>query len=324
MAEKAFRPFSRSVVRCSVPSELIAPWGIMLPNFNPFGLDPWPYLEVVRSVEDLGFDAGWVGDHLVFHPPVIEATTALAAAASVTSHLKLGFAVLLGAMREPVWLAKALTSIDQLAAGRLIVGLGAGGEHPPEWTAAGAEIASRGPRLDELLGVLPDLLTGHSVSHHGPHLSVESPPLRPAMATPPPIVIGGRSDAALRRAARFGDGWLGVWLSPEGFGRSVGRMAELAEQAGRPCPEPMLLTFVAIGDDLAACEREAAQLYRAQYDLGYEQVKRWTLTGSIGHVAERLADYRSAGAQSIAVIPARPDLRGQVEKVAAVRQFLNP
>lgn len=302
-----------------VQGDMIAPWGVMLPNFNPFGLDPWPYLDVVRAVEELGFDAGWVGDHLAFHPPIIEATTALAAAAAVTSRMKLGSAVLLGAMRQPVWLAKALMSIDQLAPGRVIVGLGAGGEHPPEWRAAGAETTQRGRRLDELLGVLPDVLTGRRVSHHGRHLSVQTPPLRPAMATPPPIVIGGRSDAALRRAARFGDGWLGVWMSPEGFERSVGRLGEFAEEAGRPVPEPMLLAFAATGDDDAACARDAARLYRGQYDLDYEQVERWTLTGSVGRVADRLAEYRSVGARSIAVIPARPDLRGQVERIAEVR-----
>jgi alkanesulfonate monooxygenase SsuD/methylene tetrahydromethanopterin reductase-like flavin-dependent oxidoreductase (luciferase family) len=303
--------------------EMIAPWGVMLPNFNPFGLDPWPYLDVVRAVEGSGFDAGWVGDHLAFHPPVIEATNALAAAAAVTSSMKLGFAVLLGAMREPVWLAKALMSIDQLAPGRVIVGLGAGGEHPPEWRAAGAEISNRGPRLDELLGVLPDLLTGRPVFHRGPHLSVEAPPLRPAMATPPPVVIGGRSDAALRRAARFGQGWLGVWVSPEGFERSVARLNEFAVETGRLCPEPMLLAFAAIGDDASACDRDAAQLFRGQYDLRYDQVKRWTLTGSADHVAQRLAEYRVAGARSIAIIPARPDLLGQVEQIASVRELLD-
>ncbi len=323
MAVKGCGPSSKSVARCSVPNDPIAPWGVMLPNFNPFGLDPWPYLDTVRAVEDLGFDAGWVGDHLAFHPPVIEATAALAAAAACTSRMRLGFAVLLGAMRQPVWLAKALMSIDQLAPGRVIVGLGAGGEHPPEWRAADAEVAGRGPRLDELLGLLPDLLAGRPVSHRGPHLVVETPPLRPAVATTPPIVIGGRSDAALRRAATFGDGWLGVWVSPEGFERSTARLAEHAAAVARPCPEPMLLAFAAIGDDEQACERDAAQLFRGQYDLDFDQVRRWTLTGSVGQVAERLADYRAAGARSIAVIPARPDLRGQVEQIAAVRQTLD-
>ena len=301
----------------------MAPWGVMLPNFNPFGLDPWPYLEVVRAVEDHNFDAGWVGDHLAFHPPIIEATAALAAAAAVTDRMKLGFAVLLGATREPVWLAKALTSIDQLAPGRLIVGMGAGGEHPPEWRAAGAELARRGARLDELLSILPDLLTGHAVNHNGPHLAVETPALNPSMSAAPPTVIGGRSDAALRRAARFADGWLGVWVSSEGFARSIDRLSEFAEQAGRARPEPMMLAFAAIGDDEAGCARDAAQLYRGQYNLPYEQVERWTLTGSVAQVADRLADYQAAGAQSIAIIPARPDLLGQVERIAQVRELLS-
>ena len=114
-----------------------------------------------------------------------------------------------------------------------------------------------------------------------------------------------------------------VWLSPQGFERSVGRLRELADEAGRPGPEPMLLAFAAIGDDESACARDAAQLYRGQYDLDYEQVHRWTLTGSVGRVAEQLAEYRSAGARSIAIIPARPDLCGQVERIAAVRQLLD-
>lgn len=295
----------------------------MLPNFNPFELEPWPYLEVVSAVEDLGFDAGWVGDHLAFHPPVIEATNALAAAAAVTTRMKLGFAVLLGAMREPVWLAKAIASIDQLAPGRVVVGVGAGGEHPPEWRAAGAQVSGRGRRLDELLGILPDLLSGQPVSFEGQHLSVESPALRPAMDRVPPLVVGGRSEAALRRAARFGDGWLGVWLSPQGFARSVDRVEALAQEFGRPRPEPMLLAFVAIGDDESACARDAAALYRGQYDLDYDQVERWTLTGPVDRVVEHLAEYRAAGAGSLALIPARPDLLGQVEQIAAVRRRLD-
>lgn len=295
-----------------------------MPNFNPFGLDPWPYLDVVRAVEAAGFDAGWVGDHLAFHPPVIEATNALAAAAAVTKRIKLGFAVLLAAMRQPVWTAKAITSIDQLAPGRVIVGVGAGGEHPPEWQAAGIDVASRGQRLDEFLTILPDLLAGRAVSHRGGRMSVETPALRPAMAQVPPLVIGGRSEAALRRAVCFADGWLGVWLSPDGFARSRDRLEELAAEASRPCPEPMLLAFVAVGNDDASCKRDAARLYRAQYDLDYENVERWTLTGPPERVAAELIDYRSAGVRSIALIPARPDLIGQVEQLAEVRQLVDP
>ncbi len=293
----------------------------MLPNFNPFALDPWPYLDVVRAVEEAGFDAGWVGDHLAFHPPILEATNALAAAAAVTSRLKLGFAVLLAAMRQPVWLAKAIATIDHLAPGRLIVGVGAGGEHPQEWAAAGAEVVNRGRRLDEILTVLPALLGGRTVDHQGPTLTVQAPALRPPVSALPPLVVGGRSDAALRRAARFGEGWLGVWVSPEGFRRSCDLLAELAAELGRPCPEPMLLAFTAIGDDMDGCGRDAARLYRGQYNLDYESVERWTLTGPVESIAEQLDAYRQVGATSFALIPSRPDLIGQVEQLAVVRSL---
>ena len=305
-------------------AELLAPWGVMVPNFNPFRVEPWPYLDVVRAVEDAGFDAGWVGDHLAFHPPVLEATNALAAAAAVTTRLKLGFAVLLAAMRQPVWLAKALATIDFLAPGRLLLGVGAGGEHPPEWEAADAERSNRGRRLDEVLTVLPDLLAGRPVDHAGPTLTVHAPALEPPVSQRPPIVVGGRSEAALRRAARFGDGWLGVWVSPEGFERSHRRLADLSAEMGRSQPpESMLLAFAAIGEDRAACSHDAAQLYRAQYDMDYDTVERWTLTGPVDAVAERLAAYRDVGATSIALIPSRPDLLDQVEQMAEVKRALD-
>lgn len=322
MGVKEWPRSSRSAVRRSASDrmvkEMLAPWGVMLPNFNPFGLDPWPFLEVTRAVEDAGFDAGWVGDHLSFHPPILEATSALAAAAAVTTRLTLGHAVLLAAMREPVWLAKSIATLDHLAPGRVIVGVGAGGEHPPEWEAANQPIKERGRRLDDFLDVLPRLLRGEAVSS-GP---IQSPQLRPPVSAMPPVVVGGRSEAALRRAARYGDGWMGVWVSPKGFQRSSERLEELAVENGRPAPEPMLLAFVAIGDDERACVTDAADLYRNQYDLDYGTVERWTLTGPAQKIAEQLMDYREAGAQSIALIPCRPGIFEQVERMAQVRALV--
>ncbi|MDG2112773.1 MAG: LLM class flavin-dependent oxidoreductase, partial [Actinomycetota bacterium] len=159
----------------------VAPWGLMLPNFNPFGLETMPLLSSARQAEDAGFDAVWVGDHLAFHPPILEATMALSAAAAVTERVKLGFAVLLAPMRQPVWLAKSLQTLHHLAPGRLVAGFGVGGEHPPEWRAAGAQLADRGRRLDEFLDVLPCLLAGEAVDHAGA-LEVHTTGLQPAMA----------------------------------------------------------------------------------------------------------------------------------------------
>ena len=163
-------------------------------------------------------------------------------------------------------------------------------------------------------------MAGERVDHIGARLNVHTPPLAAAVLVLPPLVVGGRSDAAVRRAARFADGWLGVWLSPTGFKRSCEQLAAFAQEFGRPSPEPMLLAFAAIGDDTANCRDHAARLYRAQYNLGYEAVERWTLTGSVESVADQLGAYREAGARSIALIPARPKLLEQVERMADVRR----
>jgi len=300
----------------------LAPWGVMLPNFNAFGLDPDPVLEVARTAEELEFDAVWVSDHLSFHPPILEALTALAASAAVTDRIRLGTAVLLAPMRQPVWLAKTIAGIDQLAPGRLVLGVGVGGEHPPEWEAAGADLRDRGRRLDEFLALLPRLLSGEPVDHEGPALRVNTPALRPAVARPP-IVVGGRSDAALRRSVRFGDAWMAVWMSAAAIGRARDRLTELADQVGTAAPEVIMLTFVAIGDDREAARRDAATFFELQYALPFDAVERYTFCGPVDEVAEGLAGYTAAGVTSFVVVAARPDPVRQVEALTSVREVLD-
>ena len=105
-----------------------AGFGVMLPNIDPFRCSP-PFLDAAALAEDLGFDSGWVGDHLSFHPPVLEAVCAVSAAAGRTRRIRLGFAVMLLAMRHPAWTAKQLMAIDRLAPGRLVLVPGVGGEN---------------------------------------------------------------------------------------------------------------------------------------------------------------------------------------------------
>ncbi len=295
----------------------VAPFGLMLPNFDPFEVGDWPLLPAARRAEELGFDAVWVGDHLAFHPPILEATMALAAAAAVTERVGLGFAVMLAPMRQPVWVAKALQTLYRLAPGRVLAGFGVGGEHPPEWRAAGAELAGRVRRLDELLELLPALLGGEEVHHVGA-LTVDTPPLRPAMPMPP-VLVGGRSEAAMRRAARHGDAWMTVWMDPATIARRRRLLAELAEEAGRPTPETTMVLFAAVGDDDEQCRRDAAALYRGQYALPWDVVEPWTPCGSAAAVAEDLAAYREAGVTGFVVIPCRPDVVAQADALAEVR-----
>lgn len=297
--------------------------GVLLPNFDALRTGGPPQIvQAARVAEDLGFDVAWIGDHLACPAPGLDAPTCLAAAAAVTDEIALGFSVMLLGLRQPAWAAKQLVTIDALSGGRLMLGVGVGGEFPDEFEAAGVPVGHRGARLDETLTVLGDLLTGRPVRHSGAVLELDVPALEPAMAAPPPIYVGGRGDAALRRAARFGDMWLPMWLSPERVAERSARLAELAAERGRPCPGTALLVGVRIEDDRAAARAEAEAHVRGQYRLGLEAIERWTLLGSIGGVVERLDAYVECGVREFALMALGSDPLRQYEQLAEVRSRL--
>ncbi|HEY2190720.1 MAG TPA: LLM class flavin-dependent oxidoreductase [Actinomycetospora sp.] len=302
-----------------------AGFGVMLPSFDPFRTGPPPLVRGAALAEDLGFDAGWVGDHLAFHPPVLDALGALCAAAAATRRLLLGTGVLLMPMRHPVWTAKQVATVDALAPGRVLLGVGVGGENPAEWEAAGVPVGERGRRLDESLAIVGALLRGEPVDHPGPLLPTSAPVLEPVPAAPPPLVLGGRSDAALHRAARVGDGWLGVWMSPRRVGEVAQRLAELAAEAGRPAPAVLMMVFVHVtgpGDDPEAARAEAAAFVRGQYGLPFSALERWVVVGDEGAVADALAALRAAGVAGFVLLPAAASPLPQYERLASVRALV--
>jgi alkanesulfonate monooxygenase SsuD/methylene tetrahydromethanopterin reductase-like flavin-dependent oxidoreductase (luciferase family) len=273
--------------------------GVLLPSFDPLRTGGPPQIvSAARLAEELGFDAVWAGDHLACPAPGLDAPGCLSAAAAVTERIALGFSVMLLGLRAPAWAAKQLATIDALAGpGRLRLGVGVGGEFPGEFEAAGVPLTQRGARLDDALTVLPDLLTGRSVDYDGRAQRVTSPPLEPSMAAPPPVYVGGRGEPALLRAARFGDVWLPMWLSPEQVAERSGRLAELAALQGRPCPTTALLILTRIDDDAAHARAQAEAHIAGQYRMALEAVERWTLLDSIDGAVERLARYAVVGVQ---------------------------
>jgi probable F420-dependent oxidoreductase len=176
-----------------------------------------------RAAEDAGFESIWVGDHIALPPdapddaydPRLEAVVTLAHLAAVTTRVKLGFGVIILPQRQPVLLAKQLTSIDVLSSGRLIVGFGVG-YLQAELSALGASMADRGAMTDEHLAAIrvlwdepPPEFAGRFVSFGG---VIQRP--RPVQRPHPPIIIGGESAAAYRRARQC-DGWYGWELRPD-------------------------------------------------------------------------------------------------------------
>lgn len=230
--------------------------------------------------------------------------------------------MLLG-LRAPAWAAKQLQTIDALAGpGRLRLGVGVGGEFPAEFRAAGVDVARRAARLDDALVVLPDLLTGHPVDHVGRALEVHSPALAPAMATPPPLYVGGRGEPALRRAARVGDAWLPMWLSPARVAERSAQLAEMALEHDRPAPRTALLVLARIDDDRAAARAQAEAHIRGQYRIGLDAVERWTLLDSIDGAVARLNEYLAVGVSEILLLPMGADPLAQYERLAEVNARL--
>lgn len=270
--------------------------GLNLPTFDPLRVGGPPrFVQAAQAAERTGFDAVWVGDHLSSPAPVYEASVALAAVAAVTARVNLGFGVMLLGLRQPAWVAKQLVTLDALAPGRLLFGIGVGGEFPEEFSALGLEVGRRGRLLDDALTALPNWLCGRS-----------TPALSPTISHMPPIWVGGRSDAALERAARTGDGWLATWTSP-----------------ARPRPALGLAISVLIDANEGRAREQAEDYIQAMYGMPFERVERYTPVGSLERVAERLRAYIDVGVTELVLTPLSPEPLAQVGRLAELRELIS-
>ncbi len=304
--------------------------GVLLPTFDAThsGTTP-PVIAGARLIEDLGFDGAWVGDHLACPAPLLDAMGCLTAAAAVTERIALGFSVMLAGLRPPAWTAKQLVTLDALAPGRLRLGVGVGGEFPEEFAAAGVPLARRGRRVDETLEVLPDLLSGRPVSYTGSVIEVEAHApndpnhgLSPAISVMPPIYTAGRGEPALKRAARYADFWMPMWLSPDSIAKRLETLEELASAAGRPRPKLASLILVHADADLETGRREADAHLRGQYGMGLDRVEHWTGLGGPEAIAEELAAYVAVGVEEFILMPLGGDPLTQIDRLAEVKRSL--
>jgi alkanesulfonate monooxygenase SsuD/methylene tetrahydromethanopterin reductase-like flavin-dependent oxidoreductase (luciferase family) len=279
----------------------------MLPTFDPLRLgEPYAVAQAAQLAEQAGYMSVWAGDHLKCPAPGLDAPTCLAVAAAVTSRVQLGFSVMLLGLRPPAWTAKQLATLQHVSGNRLRLGVGVGGEFPQEYEAAEVPLTRRGARLDRALTLLPQFLSpGNEHS------------LEPA-APMPPVLIGGRSDRAVERAAQFGDAWLPMWVSPGTLARRAERLPELSAVHGRPAPSLSLLVLAHVDEDAARARRQADLHLRGQYGMGLEPVERWTALGSVGAVTEFLEPYTQIGVSEILLLPLGARPLEQIERLAEV------
>jgi alkanesulfonate monooxygenase SsuD/methylene tetrahydromethanopterin reductase-like flavin-dependent oxidoreductase (luciferase family) len=228
------------------------------------------------------------------------------------------------ALRHPVLVARQLSTLAESAPGRLVLGVGVGGEDRHEVELCGVDPRTRGRRMDECLSVLRALLAGDAVTHRGCFFDLEQALILPAPSRPVPLVVGGRSDAALSRAARLGDGWLGIWVSPRRYAEVVARIADLAGEAGRHdvAWRHGLNVWCGLDDDRERARRDLAAGMTAMYGLPFEAFERWSPSGSAEDVAAFLAPYVDAGVRDLNLICPGPDRAAVLTRVAEVRRLL--
>jgi probable F420-dependent oxidoreductase len=274
-----------------------------------FGVNLYPHQwREVPRVEELGYDSAWTSEHIFFYFPTFDALTALAAAAAITSRIRLGTAVLLLPLRPAALAAKEITSVDVISGGRLTVGIGVGGEYPKEFEAVGVPVNQRGARTNEAIRVLRKLWTEDDVTFDGRFTKLDGVTLqpKPLQRGGPPLWIAGRSRAAIQRAGRLGDGYLPYLFSPDRYRDSLAQVRQAAEDAGRDpaAIEPGLYQFICLADSYEEAKGIAAADLSRRYNQPFENiVDQYVVMGTAEDCAARLADFAEAGARHFLLVP---------------------
>jgi alkanesulfonate monooxygenase SsuD/methylene tetrahydromethanopterin reductase-like flavin-dependent oxidoreductase (luciferase family) len=250
-----------------------------------------------RRAEELSFDYIGSPEHVVFRRPSLNAALALAVAAGATEQIRLISAMTVLPLYPAALAAKLISLLDVASNGRLDLGVGVGGDYPPEFDACGVPLAERAPRTDEALEVLRRLFTEDDVTFQGrfttlTDVTIEPKPVQKPM---PPIWIGGRSAGARRRAAKYG-AWLPYLYSASALRRGVDEVRELCDGE----PRIGVLVSLTVYQDDAKARRVAADFASRSYGHDFTPyLDKLLVAGDPARCIERLTEYVQAGAELV-------------------------
>ena len=302
---------------------------IRLGAFPPLqGPTPAPetVLTFVRTAAAAGLDHVCTADHVSFFvgagtDGLLSATALAMADAAIPIYV----AIYLLPLRHPTLVARQVADLELLAPGRLVLGLGIGGEDPHEYAVCGVDPRTRGRRMDECLQALRSLLTGNPVTFHGEFFDLDDALIVPAPRAPVPLIVGGRSDAAVRRAARLGDGWIGVWNSARRYAEVVASIDEQAAAAGRidhPRAHAMQV-WCGIADDRGEARTLVSTAMEGFYQIPFDRFERYSPFGTPADIAEFLVPYVEAGCTTFNLIPQSPDVDTAIAGAVEVKRLLS-
>ena len=297
-------------------------FAISLPQLDPDRFDADGFRDYLRRAEELGFVSGWVQEQAIGPAPLIAPLELLAYAAACTERLRLGVAVLVSSLHDPLQLAASITAVDRLSHGRLDVGVAPGGGGR-QFEAFGVDPATFVASFTEGLQLMKAAWSdAPTVTFHGRFRQVEEMAIqpKPVQRPHPPIWFGARVPRALARAVRHGDGFLGAGsATTEDFAEQARIARAEAAAQGKPGFRIAKRVYVAVDDDREVAHRQVldglARIYGRSPAL--ERVPVW---GTPEDVVRGLRAVVDAGAELLVLNPAGPDVatdREQMERLAA-------
>lgn len=280
----------------------------------------------MHAIADAGLDGVLQADHVSFRDGSgIDAIVMMAGLSGAHPTLGLHIGVYLLPLRHPVTVARSLVTLAQLAPGRVVFGVGIGGEDRHEVEVCGTDPRTRGRRCDVSLQIMRALLAGDEVTHHDEFFDIDACRILPTVSPAIPVLVGGRSDAAVRRAGQYGDGWLGAWCSPRRFAEAIAACQQHASAAGRPAIawRHKLQPWVGLGDGRHDARRHVARSMERFYGLPFEAFEKYTPYGSPAQVAEALAPYVEVGVREFDLSLCAADPMEGIAMAGDVKRLLN-
>ena len=281
--------------------------------------------DLVSLVDRCGYDSMWVGDHVAFTIAIFDPLLQLAQAAVLSRRLLFGTDVFLLPLRHPTPIAKQVSTLDHLTEGRLIFGVGVGGEFAKEYEACGVPISERGARLSESLTVMRKLWTGEPVSHAGKFFNFDGIRMQPPPRQPggPPIWAGGRTDPALRRIGRMTDGWMSYVVTPDMYREGLEKIAAAAGEAARTFDRGFgtaHLLFTRMDDTYEKALDAATVSLSQRYAMDFRKAaQRYGALGTPQDVVETIFKFQQAGVRHLILDFVGPyeERDQQIERFAA-------
>ncbi|MFQ5540405.1 MAG: LLM class flavin-dependent oxidoreductase [Candidatus Binatia bacterium] len=266
--------------------------------------------KLAKRCEQIGLDSFWIIDRIAYDN--LEPLTVIAAAGAVTQRIRIGTSVLLAALRNPVLLAKTVSTLDFLSAGRVTLGIGFGSREN-DFTAVEVPFKGRGKRAEEAIELMKRLWTEEKVTYKGRFYQVQSTVFgpRPVQSPHPPIWMGGGAEVVLRRAARLANGYICGSSAIQEFPSLWERISRFAEEAGRNPQEieKAALTFSCLDENKERAVEACNAYLNRYYGKVRMDVEKHLLVGSAEMCADRINSYFQKGLDTLIIGQVTPGLR---------------